>query len=501
MADDYDDDFEFLSNFRDESELKPEEIRASEVPRTFGNWMVKHQMGFGGFGLVFRAERQLTTSGRAQLGALKVTKFKEIGQRERDLYKAEVSSLLKLQDTIHVANLLDCDIKEDMPWLVSRFIKGQDLRKHLIVNGPLRKTEWLKLADNLFKALKIAHAAQIVHRDIKPENILVADGDEIFVLIDFGLAIFEDVFFDGAVGGAKPLSSVGARAGTLLYQAPEQLQRRPKSDSDIFAVGIVLYEAATGVHPWLDALGIDHYEKSPAHKPEVFKLIMDGEPSYKDMDEDQARFIESLLKKNGLDRPSAEVSLEIISAWSKTGVLDMGYYGSSFDFSKPLPAAEGVPERFEAAMGAPMDMEISKIEVRKNYAPIIKKSVSEDAGFAQRSGKSIKWLKAEKLIRNYFDELPSSDFSAVIVIKDMGSLGITGLQADDKIRVDFKIDGNFASWRMLEETLGDNVQVLDPWGRADLVLPKVGGVKYLSDKIIEVLKTSFGATPPDIRIY
>lgn len=499
MADDYDDDFEFLSNFWDESELKPEEIKASEVPRTFGSWMVKHQMGFGGCGLVFRAERQLATSIRPQLGALKVTKFKEIGQRERDLYKAEVSSLLKLQDTIHVANLLDCDIKEDMPWLVSRYIKGQDLRKHLIVNGPLRKAEWLKLADNLFKALKIAHAAQIVHRDIKPENILVADGDEIFVLIDFGLAIFEDVFFDGAVGGAKPLSSVGARAGTLLYQAPEQLQRRPKSDSDIFAVGIVLYEAATGVHPWLDSLGIDHYEKSPAHKPEVFKLIMDGEPSYKGMGEDQARFIKSLLKKNGLDRPSAEVSLDIVSAWSKTGVLDMGYYGSSFDISMPLPDAEGVPEYYQAVLGTPMDL--SKFEVNEISAPRIKKAVSEKDGFAHSAGKNKRWPKVEKLIRNYFDELPSSDFSAVIVIKDMGSLGITGLLDDDKIRVDFKIDGNFASWRMLEETLGDNVQVLDPWGRADLVLPEVGGVKYLSDKIIEVLKTSFGDTPPDIRIY
>ena len=501
MAQDNEDDFEYLSKFNNEADLEPAEIRASEVPRTFGDWIVKRQMGKGGFALVFEAARKLTTVAVPLRGALKVTKVKDIGDRERELYQTEVSSLLKLQGTVHVASLLDCGIRDDMPWLVSRLVEGQDLRKHLMINGPLSKRQWLRLADNLFKALRVAHENQIVHRDITPANILVADGDDIFVLIDFGLAIFEDVFFDGAVGGARTLSSVGAGAGTLLYQAPEQIELEPVSDSDLFAAGLVLYEAATGKNPWLERLGITPYEKGPTHKQDVLRLISDGEPTYDNMDEDQARFIKRLLRKRPEDRLSADAALAIITAWDRTGVLDLGYYGSSFEVHEMQPQAEGAPMFREMSMGAPIDFDSDDIEFYEESLSAVDKMLSKDSGFEQRAGKSKDWSQIEKLIRNYFDELPDSDFSAVIAIKDMGSLGITGLQADGKIRVDFKIDGNFMGWRLLESTLGENVQVLDPMGRADLILPEVGGVNYLSDKIIQVLRTSFGDTPPEIRIY
>ena len=219
------------------------------------------------------------------------------------------------------------------------------------------------------------------------------------------------------------------------------------------------------------------------------------------MDEDQARFIKRLLRKRPEDRLSADAALAIITAWDRTGVLDLGYYGSSFDVHELEPDAEGAPMFREMSMGAPIDFDSDDVEFYEESLSAVDKMHSKDSGFEQRAGKSKDWSQIEKLIRNYFDELPGSDFSAVIAIKDMGSLGITGLQADGKIRVDFKIDGNFMSWKLLESTLGENVQVLDPMGRADLILPEVGGVNYLSDKIIEVLRTSFGDTPPEIRIY
>jgi len=500
MAQDNEDDFEFLSNFKNEADLKPEDIRATEVPRTFGDWIVKRLMGKGGFGLVFEAGRQFATGAVPQRGALKVTKVKNIGLREREYYQTEVSSLLKLQGTVHVAALLDCGVKDNMPWLVSRLIQGQDLRKHLLLNGPLSRTEWFKLADNLFRALKVAHDHQIVHRDITPANILVAAGDEIFVLIDFGLAVFEDVFFEGAVAGARTLNSPARGGGTLPYQAPEQIRLNPSSDSDLFAAGVVLYEAATGSNPWLQRLGIKP-EHAEEHYPDILKLIIDGEPTYEGLDADQSRFLKRLLNKDIYERPSAEMALAIVSSWQKTGELNLGYYSSGFNIHELEPDAEAAPMFREMSMGAPIDFDSDDVEFYEESKPIIKKMISEKSGFEQRPGKSRDWSQIEKLIRNYFDELPGSDFSAVIAIKDMGSLGITGLQADGKIRVDFKIDGNFMSWKLLESSLGENVQVLDPMGRADLILPEVGGVNYLSDKIIEVLRTSFGDTPPEIRIY
>ena len=500
MAHDDEDDFEFLSKFRSEAELKPEEIKSSEVPRTFGNWVAKRQMGKGGFALVFEAARQLSTAAAPQRGALKVTKMKNIGDRERELYQTEVTSLLKLQDTVHVAALLDCGIRDNMPWLVSRLIQGQDLRRHVLKKGPLTKSQWLKLANNLFRALEVAHSHQIVHRDVTPANVLFADGDDIFVLIDFGLAVFEDVFFEGAIAGARTLSSVGRGAGTLPYQAPEQVGLNPVSDSDLFAAGVVLYEAATGVNPWVQKLGIDT-EKVEEHYPEILKLILHGEPTFDGLEEDQSRFLKRLLKKDPNSRLSAEMALAIVTAWQETGVLNLGYYGSEFDVMELEQEAEGSPVFREMSMGAPMDLDSADVEFYEESKPIIKKMQSEKSGFAQRPGKSKDWSQIEKLIRNYFDELPGSDFSAVIAIKEMGSLGITGLQSDGTIRVDFKIDGNFISWKLLESTLGENVQVLDPMGRADLILPKVGGVQFLASKILDVLKTSFGDNPPEIRIY
>ena len=92
MAQDNEDDFEFLSKFNNEADLEPAEIKASEVPRTFGDWIVKRQMGKGGFALVFEAARKLTTVAVPLRGALKVTKVKDIGDRERELHPTDVSS-------------------------------------------------------------------------------------------------------------------------------------------------------------------------------------------------------------------------------------------------------------------------------------------------------------------------------------------------------------------------------------------------------------------------
>ncbi len=495
------DDFEYLSRFRNEADLKPEEIKASEVPRTFGSWMVNRQMGGGGFGLVFEAARQLVTDGVPQKGALKVTKVKQIGPLERVLYNSEVSSLLKLQDTVHVATLLDCGIKDNMPWIVSRLIKGQDLRKHLMLNDSLNKNQWMKLADNIFRALKKAHSLQVVHRDITPANVLVADGDDIFVLIDFGLAIFEDIFFDGAVGGARSLSTVSPGAGTLLYQAPEQVDLNPQSNSDIFAAGLVLYEAATGKHPWLERMGIGHSEKTRSHKQELLRLIREGEPTYNGLDEDQVRFLKRLLKKEPEDRLPADLALDAITSWRTTGVLDLGYYGSEFEFSMPDPDMDEAYPLTVDLMSAPREM----------LSPDADFSEDSDTGFRQspprsrnlrREPRRIKdWSQIESLVFNYFDELPDSDFSAVIAIKDIGSLGITGMPRGDQIAVEFKIDGDFTSWRRLESKFGRDPQVLDPSGRADLLLPIDGGVQYLAQKIMEILKSSFRDSPPEIRIY
>jgi len=274
----------------------------------------------------------------------------------------------------------------------------------------------------------------------------------------------------------------------------------PVSDSDIFAAGLVLYEAATGKHPWLERMGIDHFEKSRSHKQELLSLIREGEPTYKGLDEDQARFIKRLLKKEPEDRLSAEMALNIVTSWQRTGVLDLGYYGSSYDMDSDLISLDRaqVPS---ADIYSKMEINNAEIRFDESLEQRFREN-ARDSRYSRREPRRIKdWSQIQTLVFNYFDELPSSDFNAVIAIKDIGSLGITGMPHGDQIAVEFKIDGDFTSWRRLESKFGKDVQVLDPSGRADLLLPREGGVQYLAQKIMEVLKSSFGDIPPEIRIY
>jgi hypothetical protein len=248
-------------------------------------------------------------------------------------------------------------------------------------------------------------------------------------------------------------------------------------------------------------MGISHFEKTRTHKQELLRLIKEGEPTYNAMDEDQARFLKRLLRKEPEDRLSAEMALDVLTSWNATGVLDLGYYGSEFNFD--VSEIESAPqEGIRAIMIPPARESVSgDVGFEEDMGEALRRRAEEEL-YSRREPRRIKdWSQIQTLVYNYFDELPSSDFNAVIAIKDMGSLGITGMPHGDHISVEFKIDGDFTSWRRLESKFSGDLQVLDPSGRADLLLPREGGVQYLAQKIMEVLKSSFGDVPPAIRIY
>lgn len=131
-------------------------------------------------------------------------------------------------------------------WLTEMRIFGADLRKVLRNDGPLSRPALLRLALHMLEALAAAEAAHIVHRDVKPENILCTNTPS-YWLIDFGLARLLD------------LESLTATSdggfGTLGYAPVEQCQNRKReidSRTDLFALGVTLYESATGHHPFRD---------------------------------------------------------------------------------------------------------------------------------------------------------------------------------------------------------------------------------------------------------
>ena len=207
-----------------------------------GRYRLEKRIGGGGFGDVYLAsdpllERQVaikilrTPEGHDPAGALK-----------RTLREARAASAL---DHPSIVTIHDVGEQDGQAFIVMEWIDGSSLRACLD-GKPLEPARVGLLGRQIAAGLDRAHAAGIVHRDLKPENIMVRSGDVVKIL-DFGLA-------RGQVTGSASVRETitGGVVGTPAYMAPEQLRGEPATAAaDLFALGIILYEMATGRHPFL----------------------------------------------------------------------------------------------------------------------------------------------------------------------------------------------------------------------------------------------------------
>src|SRR5690606_39163220 len=148
----------------------------------------------------------------------------------------------------HIAHLLDAGTSRDgQPYLALEYVEGvpiTDWCRQQSASLEARLRLFLQTCD----AVSHAHANLIVHRDLKPSNILVSASEEV-QLLDFGIAKLLDG--DGVAEGTVARTGTGVRAFTLHYAAPEQLRSEPVTTmTDVYALGVVLYELLTGTRPY-----------------------------------------------------------------------------------------------------------------------------------------------------------------------------------------------------------------------------------------------------------
>jgi eukaryotic-like serine/threonine-protein kinase len=218
--------------------------RKALLGRKVGNYKLVSVLGHGGTGTVYlgeRADRQYS----AQV-AIKIvdsaTLQGELGLR----FRAERQILASLNHT-NIARLLDAgETEEGQPYLVMEYVHGEPLdrycdRHQLDLRGRLQ------LFLDICSAVQYAHQNLVVHRDLKPANILVTS-EGAPKLLDFGIAKLLDT---GEAAAALALTRMNDRLLTPEYASPEQILGRPVTTaSDVYALGVVLYELLTGLRPY-----------------------------------------------------------------------------------------------------------------------------------------------------------------------------------------------------------------------------------------------------------
>jgi serine/threonine protein kinase/tetratricopeptide (TPR) repeat protein len=219
-----------------------------EVGQRLGPYEILGKLGAGGMGLVYRAWDERLH--REVAVKLLYDDYKMPQMRERFLQEARAASRLNHPN---ICTVFDIGEQDDNPYLVLELLEGETL-KDRIARGALPVEEIVRYSQEIATALAMAHAKGIVHRDVKPANIFLVkmpDGRSQVKMLDFGLAKLGLEVRGGWQSRMLDLKLEGATVGTLAYMSPEQARGESlDARSDLFSLGIVMYEMATRQVPF-----------------------------------------------------------------------------------------------------------------------------------------------------------------------------------------------------------------------------------------------------------
>jgi len=209
-------------------------MSAGLIGRTLGDFEIESSIGRGSFAEVYMA-RQLSLRRRIALKVLEVGLFTPSDNVTRFLREAEAMARMEHP---HIVPVYAAGQEHPYHYFAMRLIAGGGLVQAMR-NGVQRRTA-LRWMCEVCEALAYAHEHGVVHRDVKPSNVLLQD--DAAVLVDFGLARLKDL---------STLTQSGSVLGTPMYMSPEQtLGKEAGSSSDVFSLGVLMYELLFGQHPF-----------------------------------------------------------------------------------------------------------------------------------------------------------------------------------------------------------------------------------------------------------
>ena len=258
-----------------------------------GSYEIQAPLGAGGMGEVYRATD--TRLGRDV--ALKILPREVAADPDRlERFRREARAVAALNHP-HIVTIFSIEEHDGVPFMTMELIEGRTLDQE-IPRGGLSLKPFFDIAIALADALSAAHRKHLIHRDLKPANVMVTDDGNVKVL-DFGLAqaVDADASASGEDVTCLGLTQAGTIVGTMPYMSPEQIEAKPLDHrTDLFSLGIMLYEMATGERPFRG-------DSSPALMSSILKdhPTLVGERR-SDIPGDVCRLIGRCLEKRPRDR-------------------------------------------------------------------------------------------------------------------------------------------------------------------------------------------------------
>jgi len=217
-------------------------------------YLLKEEIGKGGMGIVYKAQDLVLD----QLVAVKILQEQFIG--DKNFIRSFKKEAMATRNLFHpnIVRVYDFGQEDDIYYLVMEYVEGKLLKDLIHEEAPFPPDKAIEIANQVLDALFCAHQHNVVHRDIKPQNIMITDEGKVKVM-DFGLA---------RITSGSTITYMNGFMGSIFYISPEQVAGKMTSfSSDLYAVGVLLYEMLTASFPFTGdtpvAIALKHIEENP----------------------------------------------------------------------------------------------------------------------------------------------------------------------------------------------------------------------------------------------